>query len=102
VPGLVDIHTHPYGYSGALFPDDTGLPADRPRGGARRHAGRHPDDPSVSDGDVAHAIDLVGGIDHVAAGEQQIVHWFPAQRRECASSTVLITLAETAEIRCWS
>lgn len=27
VPGLVDIHTHHYGYSGALFPDDTALPA---------------------------------------------------------------------------
>lgn len=27
VPGLVDIHSHHYGYSGALFPDDTALPA---------------------------------------------------------------------------
>lgn len=27
VPGLVDIHTHHYGYSGSLFPDDTALPA---------------------------------------------------------------------------
>lgn len=27
VPGLVDIHTHHYGYGGALFPDDTALPA---------------------------------------------------------------------------
>lgn len=26
-PGLVDIHSHNYGYSGALFPDDTALPA---------------------------------------------------------------------------
>jgi dihydroorotase len=27
VPGLVDIHSHQYGYSGALFPDDVALPA---------------------------------------------------------------------------
>src|SRR5262245_18118158 len=27
VPGLVDIHSHVYGYSGALFPDDVALPA---------------------------------------------------------------------------
>ena len=27
VPGLVDIHDHNYGYSGALFPDDAALPA---------------------------------------------------------------------------
>ena len=27
VPGLVDIHSHHYGYSGALFPDDAALPA---------------------------------------------------------------------------
>lgn len=27
VPGLVDLHTHHYGYSGSLFPDDTALPA---------------------------------------------------------------------------
>ena len=27
VPGLVDIHSHHYGYSGALFPDDSALPA---------------------------------------------------------------------------
>ena len=27
VPGLVDIHSHHYGYSGALFPDDVALPA---------------------------------------------------------------------------
>lgn len=27
VPGLVDIHSHHYGYSGSLFPDDTALPA---------------------------------------------------------------------------
>jgi len=27
VPGLVDLHTHHYGYRGALFPDDTALPA---------------------------------------------------------------------------
>ena len=27
VPGLVDLHTHHYGYTGALFPDDTALPA---------------------------------------------------------------------------
>jgi dihydroorotase len=27
VPGLVDIHTHHYGYTGSLFPDDTALPA---------------------------------------------------------------------------
>jgi dihydroorotase len=27
VPGLVDIHSHTYGYDGALFPDDVALPA---------------------------------------------------------------------------
>jgi dihydroorotase len=27
VPGLVDIHSHQYGYDGALFPDDVALPA---------------------------------------------------------------------------
>ena len=27
VPGLVDIHSHTYGYNGALFPDDVALPA---------------------------------------------------------------------------
>ena len=27
VPGLVDIHSHHYGYGGALFPDDVALPA---------------------------------------------------------------------------
>jgi dihydroorotase len=27
VPGLVDIHSHHYGYSGAIFPDDAALPA---------------------------------------------------------------------------
>ena len=27
VPGLVDIHSHHYGYSGAIFPDDAVLPA---------------------------------------------------------------------------
>lgn len=27
VPGLIDLHAHVYGYSGALFPDDTALPA---------------------------------------------------------------------------
>ena len=27
VPGLVDIHSHHYGYTGALFPDDVALPA---------------------------------------------------------------------------
>jgi dihydroorotase len=27
VPGLIDLHAHVYGYSGALLPDDTALPA---------------------------------------------------------------------------
>jgi dihydroorotase len=27
VPGLVDIHTHHYGYNGSLFPDETAFPA---------------------------------------------------------------------------
>ncbi len=27
VPGLIDLHAHHYGYSGAIFPDDTALPA---------------------------------------------------------------------------
>lgn len=26
-PGLIDLHTHHYGYSGSIFPDDTALPA---------------------------------------------------------------------------
>jgi dihydroorotase len=26
-PGLIDLHSHAYGYSGSLFPDDTALPA---------------------------------------------------------------------------
>ena len=43
--------------------------------------GRHGRDLAVADGHVADRVDLVPGVDDVAAAEQQVVRWLGVVRR---------------------